>query len=432
MNLAAASNAAFERNAFILLQGLPRGSYIIMDQQAYRTDTQFEGFKLVPPGLHVIAWQSANDEVNGDTHNVLAAHGVRTIWLLYTYEKTVVVRNYDAASDAWTTAPGTEAGTQVVVSLNHLKSMDKHLAPYPFGDYKKWQTLTHYLNLSHTTLARVFHVDLEKEDATCDSFTSTTERDARTSVHELRSAYRQDSPVSHGIPGLAFTPFSLSHSWPPDAHGEERTRWSIDKSWLFQRVMTEACKADRAPLTYEPLLREFELCFILFQCTNNAAALDHWAALITLFSRATAHIGSPFMPHSLHPCEWGQARIEGAEMPDFAAHIAWMHTLAAQWKALPKQIWENELAYLEVSVLNDMACLRASIARSLGAWATTHPGAAASTKHERLVHAWRKLSTAANEQFGWTLDAQLDEEAEADGDLEEGEDAPVIVDTQSL
>ena len=77
-------------------------------------------------------------------------------------------------------------------------------------------------------------------------------------------------------------------------------------------------------------------------------------------------------------------------------------------------------------MLNDLAELRTNIGRALSAWAAAGQDAAPAPPHEALVHAWRALCTQTRAHFQWDLDGVLDEEAEAD-DLEEGEDAPVVV-----
>ena len=177
----------YARHAFILLQNLPRGSYISIDQHAYRTDTSFEGFKLVPPGIHCIAWQSAAASTDdGDRHDGLS-EGIRSIWFFYVQEETVLVRMYDATSDTWMTAPGTGAETPVIVSRDHLQSMDRHLAAYPMDSSPSWHRLTHFLRLSRSTIDRVFGIDSRSADATCDSFTPVTDRNARSSLRELRT-----------------------------------------------------------------------------------------------------------------------------------------------------------------------------------------------------------------------------------------------------
>ena len=422
----------YEQYAFLLLQNLPRASYVSIDQHAYRTDTLFEGFKLVPPGIHCLTWQSAG--YADDRQDSLATEGIRSALFLYTKENDVLARTYDPASDTWLTPPGTDASTQLLVSRDHLQSMDKSLAPYPVDDYALWQSMTRYLQKSRATLARIFHVDAHTGDAMCDSFTSMSDREARVNVHDLRHTYRsqtqdKDSSLMSSVPSLAFTPFSLAHSWPPDAHGAERTRWSMDKSWLLEDVMSRACAAEHhgPSLAHEPLLREFELSFLLFRCTNNAAALDHWAAIISLFCRAASYLGAP-APHALHPCEWDVDRPASTPYATpsshLEAHIGWLEGLVAQWQALPPHIWTDDLASYEAPILDDLACLRANIGRSLSAWAAVT--SSTTTDHERLVNAWRDLSSISHARFAWSLDQLLDEEVEAD-DFEEGADAPVIV-----
>ena len=82
------------------------------------------------------------------------------------------------------------------------------------------------------------------------------------------------------------------------------------------------------------------------------------------------------------------------------------------------------MASYEAPILDDLACLRANIGRSLSAWAAVT--SSTTTDHERLVNAWRDLSSISHARFAWSLDQLLDEEVEAD-DFEEGADAPVIV-----
>ena len=67
------AQALYERHAFLLLQGLPRSSLVALDTYAARTDTHFEGFKLIPPGLHCLVWQAA--DYTDERRDALTADG---------------------------------------------------------------------------------------------------------------------------------------------------------------------------------------------------------------------------------------------------------------------------------------------------------------------------------------------------------------------
>lgn len=420
------AQALYERHAFLLLQGLPRSSLVALDTYAARTDTHFEGFKLIPPGLHCLVWQAA--DYTDERRDALTADGLRSAMFRYLGEREVLLREYDMAADAWTAPRGAAAGTDVVVSREHLQSMDSHLAPYPLDSAPLWSSLTEHLAKQCDTLARVFSVDLSVGDATCDSFTPVAERDAAATVREIRKSH--DAPVSTSVPvTLCFTPFTLSHSWPPNAHGKDRTRWSMDKTWLLADVMCRAAAAEETPPTHEPLLREFELTYLLFRFVNNAAALSHWTALIALFCRASTQLGAPGF-HELHPAERDADEAPTYAIPQLEAHLAFLRVLIAQLKALPENCWVSELSSSEKQVLTDLLALRSNISRSLGAWAAQlvgpRPCEQPAPPHEQLLQAWRVLAHTCT-RFDWDLDAELDEEAEAD-DVDEGEDAPVVVD----
>ena len=466
--------ALFERNAFLLLQDLPPSSLVVLDGYAAVSDVHFEGYKLVPPGVHLLAWRPAA-RAGGDAGGEM---GIRNVLLRYFAPHEVVHRQYDPAADLWTHDPG----TPLLVSREHLQTLDRSLAPYPVAQHAAWCNLTHYLARTPATIQRVFCVRLDRADATCDSFTPVAEPTdthehrrarshkemgiafsdipiARSSAPNARddaevlvegaasdsdiastSSDEAEAPAAAPPPSTAvlrFTPFSLQRSWPPEARGAERTRWSMDKSWLLDDVLRRASAADQLAgaagdmLQCEALLRELELAFLLFLHGNNAAALEHWQALVTLFCRAPTRLGAPGRLE-VHPCEWSDEseRMAPAHAAALETHTAFLTVLRTQLAALPADAWAEELAAAELSMLDDLAQLRANIARSLGTWASQCAENTPEPAHEHLLVAWRKLSALARERFGWALDEQLDEEAEADG--EDGDDAPVVVDTGYL
>ncbi|WFD35254.1 hypothetical protein MCUN1_002105 [Malassezia cuniculi] len=340
------------------------------------TDHGFEGYKFVPAGVHMFVWRAGEEDM-----------GVRNVFLHRCEQGDVVLRKYDAQKDAWTTEP------RLVVSHDHLKTFDSHLAAYPFAQLPQWQSLTRHLGASKDTFDR------------------------------LAGEYDSFAYVAEGPQSLKLTQFDIKRSWPPDATGANRTQWSMDKSWLLDRVMRDAASGSNAE--HVALLAEFELCFVLALYANNVSALEHWAAIRTLFCRAATRMGAPSY-YSLHPCEW-QGDTPTLAPPSLDAHIAFLDTLAAQLQCLPDDAWTDQLAEYEAGILDDFVHLQRTIGRALGAWAASsrmRDERVAEPRFAELIAAWRTLASTGR-RWGWQLGAELDEEAEAAS--EDDEDAPVVV-----
>lgn len=66
---------------------------------------------------------------------------------------------------------------------------------------------------------------------------------------------------------LKFTDFDLKRSWSKDCNGEERTRWSVDKSWLLQDVIERSGgESDDEKADEASRLSEIHLLILIFRC----------------------------------------------------------------------------------------------------------------------------------------------------------------------
>lgn len=272
------------------------------------------------------------------------------------------------------------------------------------------------------------------EEATERTIGAENRKRKRTENHATEGAEESDDGV------LLFTEFDLRRSWPPNAVGAELTRWSQDKSWLLRDVAARARRGiasdeNRQSGWYLPLLCEMELAFVLFVMASNVHAWDEWKDLLSLFCRAASIIGSQSAFH-LHPASIDASSAQlmdvDVEQVRVDAHVAFLDTLAAQLDLLDGEFWSSQSTTKEEqAALKELDVLRANIARSLALAGTVQAGGGDEEGRARLVAAWRKVSHLAASKFGWQLDRRLDEEAEIEDDIEaeEGEDAPVIVDT---
>lgn len=471
-------------SATLLLTGLPARTQLALDaqQDAYLTNEQLAGIKGLPAGWHCVSWSiasSSSEDTPGPSTGT-----VRNLLLRYFDEGEVVGRELDRGQQRLA-ASGSGRSTRrrvsrtldpsasrvaTIVTPDVRGSVEERLLPYPTAAAESWSAATRHLSehdgyIGRQVVAKVLGVDSEG-DSTTDSLAAGPARapDAKEETtlqpsghtgrmehgkvvwgksrpeaerfevladgdetDEGQSSKKRPAPDSTeeaDDEGLHFTPFDLRRSWPPHSTGAEITRWSQDKSWLLRDL---ACRSStgivpptsEAKNEWSALLCELELAFIVFVAAGNGYALQQWCDLVALFCRSTSLIGA-HSAFELHP---------SSTPSDLAPHIAFISTLRAQLRLLPKDFWSTQEGKEEQTLLTHLDALRGNIARSLSAAPSSTNTANAEQQREALVRAWRALSHTTATAFGWHLDHRLDEEAEAHADLEadQGEGAPVIV-----
>lgn len=137
-----------------------------------------------------------------------------------------VVLRYDPASEDM-------VSEDAIISDDHLRTLDKEMAPYPFARLEAWKALT-----GHVSAAVIR--DVLEEDGRSDGMMQVQgEKDESSEISTLREAL----PVRAGTAErkMSFAHFDLKRSWPPGSVGEDLTRNAQDKSWLFGHVVKEQC-----------------------------------------------------------------------------------------------------------------------------------------------------------------------------------------------
>ncbi|KAL9939363.1 hypothetical protein V8E36_002176 [Tilletia maclaganii] len=383
---------------------------------------------------------------------------------------------------------------QTVTSPDHLRALDPQLVPYPHTTTSVWQRATAHLSDTKTgpsTVARVCGIDSWTGDAHIDSFSELVEEQEtqgptaggvssrmaqaeQALADQLRNSGKFDGSPEHAHAMLNFTSFDLKRSWKPGTFGQDLTRWSVDKSWLLADTVQKAGNG-----RLEDLLAEFELAFVLLHRLHSPAGLKKWTVLLALFCRsAHACSGAPafFDVHPADPSSTlasstaSQSASESTVLQEIDAtlapdtHVRFLKTLLAQFQLVAvhasitsssaSEFFTSLHPSLETEVLRELGILRRNISAGLTARAkreqlkARHTGSrqqdsskqaptqaqqgagAGKGNAQQLLSAWRALSHFGQSAFGWTLDEELDEEAEIreDDEAEEGDDAPVIVD----
>lgn len=150
-----------------------------------------------------------------------------------------------------------------------------------------------------------------------------------------------------------------------------------------------------------------QLAFILVLNIWSYAALGAYRRLLTLLCRSASATASP--------------ESHGSDKAAREVSIQLVTTLSAQLDALPLTAFQSELPDLDVVYQDELEHLRRNLGHALGSpgWWSLAP---------KLRAAWAGLEASAK-RFGWTLGPLPAGDEDSDEEDEEGEYAPVVVET---
>ena len=362
----------------------------------------FSGVKFLPPGLHLITWSPPASSTPGPSSIPLRSARLR---FFNPKERTVLA--YDKATE---TVPLPVAGASdiEVISDDHLKSLDKELAPYPFDRLDTWKHLTGHI--SKEVVDGVLG-ESGRVDGMMQAVGEDDEVEAKVETQSFE-----------GERTMRFPRFRLKRSWRDGAVGEEITRYARDKSWLLGHAVTTSLSSGSsgnglnrlADAAQDPkgFLGHLELAFILELYLSSYSALLVYKRLLKLFCRSSHILVSAA----------DYLQIDDADSAVRQAYTALIDTLAAQLTALPDSAFETELPEMDLFYLDEIEVLRTNLAAAHGGWTTSEQAG--------LDRAWSQLRAVAREKFGWQVGAlSYPIELEEDEEYEQGEYAPVIVES---
>lgn len=114
-----------------------------------------------------------------------------------------------------------------------LRQLDPQLAPYPFAGLDGWKALTTCVSKSVVEKA----VPGGKLDAMSQVKGETFDaKDKDAAAQEFLAS----TQASAGAPELHLPVFDLRRSWPEGSEAGDVSRWSVDKSKLWERLAGEA------------------------------------------------------------------------------------------------------------------------------------------------------------------------------------------------
>lgn len=422
---------------------------------SYHATSSFAGYKFVPPGPHLLVYSL--------TPSGPSALPFRSALFKHWAPKARHALSFDAASEGATLRSGE-------VPEAELRELDPKLAAYPFGGLEGWKALAGVIGadvlekvVGEGVVDSMTQVEGERDEVEEAAVAGVagrkrrregeggegvgggdgkggeegvTDGDGKVGTEQGdtgKDAGGEENPAQvakhTGDTRIRLPVFDLRRSWPDGATGDDITRWSQDKSKLWQRVATEQggeSRSGEASLTSGPaaLLGQVAIAFLLVTQVWNHPSLGAYKRLVSLFCRSHAAMaepelfGYPAASAASGSAKGGAGGSGGAGGGARETTLAFVTLLTAQIGSLPDSAFATELPDLDVFYLDEIEHLRRGLGAALavrGWWGMAG----------RAQAAWNRLAGVCAKR-GWKVGelAQGDEEEDED---EEGEYAPVVV-----
>ncbi|KAH9823964.1 A1 cistron-splicing factor [Melampsora americana] len=296
---------------FFILNNLPISTQFSIDGHSSLTGPRFQGLKLIPSGFHLITFvpgprknnDTSSQNINQSNHiSQQIKHGI----IRFFKPQEIIIRSYDESKER--IQESTDQEPETISSIDHMKSIDSGLAPYPIERYPRWKSLTSHIQPN--LVEEVFGFD-SRDDVILDSLMCNEESEQINLTHHTRhisDSYprdpnsnlfnknlKQTNQIKSNELNEKFTTWpkiNLKRSWPKDSIGEELTKWSRDKSWLFNQFIIHECQKD-----LNKFLGLIQLSFLTFLQVHSFQSLDTYQSLLNLLTKSTVKELMTFNPN---------------------------------------------------------------------------------------------------------------------------------------
>ncbi|RZC00563.1 AAR2 domain containing protein [Asbolus verrucosus] len=277
MDQSTARRLLAEGGFFIFLE-VPKGTEFGIDMKSWNTGEKFRGVKMIPPGVHFIFYSAVSN-----TDDIAPRMG-----FFHNFKKSeVLVKKWDKKTEDISMELVSEE--EVVNLKENLMMLDEFLGPYPYDILDKWKSLT--ANITDNLLCKLTPRSGQVKSALELQSCSDAERPKgikkdspnMPSCSYVKKARLTESkendllPVLKPVEGteLRFTPFP-SKNYPEDASPSQITQHSLDRTYVFEKMLSQYSK----PME---IIGELEFCFVCFLVGHSLEAFDQWKKLVTLF-----------------------------------------------------------------------------------------------------------------------------------------------------
>ncbi|KAG0245463.1 a1-alpha2 repression [Actinomortierella wolfii] len=139
------------------------------------------------------------------------------------------------------------------------------------------------------TCTRDMDTIMEESDEDVDQTSSNVKQDANTDVEGTTEVTTEEATEAEQKPiQVSFTPINLKKSFRKGAVGEEVTRYSLDKSWLLNKIFTTKFHSDLGRF-----IGEYEAAFLTMLLVYHMGAFRQWKTLTILVCQSREAVTSP-------------------------------------------------------------------------------------------------------------------------------------------
>ncbi|KAJ3024274.1 a1-alpha2 repression [Thoreauomyces humboldtii] len=370
------ANELFEVGAVLLFLDAPPNMEFGVDCYSWKTGPKFKGLKLIPPGMHFIYYSALNRE--GENA------GIRTgFWMTFLPRQVVVKRWNPAVEDVF--EDGELDSEETERFRKNFREFDRFLGVYPLlpvdkepvSAYQRWLRLT--THITPTLVKKILPPSGKISAMRCVSRFSDVD-DARPQFQSRkRGSTSSETPdpknVSTDMPldseasvlptvpaketvevlHLNFTSVDLKRSFPSGASGADRTKYSMDKSYLLGQVLTTSGYQN-----YKDLLGELQLSFIVFLIGEVFDGYEQWKTIVHLLCQSSEALqtigGTLFLEFTMiltqqleaHPADFFMDPLSADNF--IRANLVFMTQSIRDQDAVPaslSQAWERLLDFVE-------------------------------------------------------------------------------------
>ncbi|CAF0953764.1 unnamed protein product [Brachionus calyciflorus] len=280
------ANKLFEAGGILLFFDVPLNSEFGIDYNCWKTAENFRGVKMIPPGVHFIYFSVADKYGNigirnGFFHNFNLQQIVAKKW----NAQNESIEDYILSED------------QSKNFIERKREYDKFLGAYPYEEYKRWVSLTNFINKD-----LIDHLEPENKIITSGSsligkkFSITRKRGEIKQKEEifkipsdLKEAEKRLPEMEHEkFTNIRFTKIP-EEIFQSGTNPLEITAHFIDMSQkleLFLNSQNNELKCSE-PMN---ILGELQFAFICFLIGHVYDALEQWKLLINLVCNSESFI----------------------------------------------------------------------------------------------------------------------------------------------
>jgi len=241
-----------------------------IDCMHYETGSKFRGVSMVPKGIHFVYHSTGM--------------GSRQGFFLYFEKDAIVVKSWDTRNEdisAQLLLP--DAALQALIQSINYGQEDQFLGPYPLQQHSSWLNLSNFMTASTLQRAGVeFHTPIypgDAEDIPAELLSEQNQQ-AVTSYFPDQARIAQFCDIKL-LEKTMRSNIMSSQTLDSSAKALELSQMHLDNSSLLENVVSQYFSG-----SWEELLAEMQLSFMLFMLIFSFPALQQWKVLVNLVCKS--------------------------------------------------------------------------------------------------------------------------------------------------